>query len=71
MSQLADLKDNFSLQQDNLAGGWSSHGDGKRRHTRLRGGWRETYNVSRLNGSIVLSGKGRDVRPGELLNPPC
>lgn len=38
-------------------------------HSSLRG-WRRTYNVSRLNGSIVLSGKGRDVRLGELLNPP-
>lgn len=34
------------------------------------GGGAKTYNVSRLNGSIVPSGKGRNVRFGELLNPP-
>lgn len=37
---------------------------------REAGGWRKMYNVSRLNGSIVFSEKGRHIRLGELLNPP-
>lgn len=73
-AELETLKGKLFFYCNGIIGWLSIHGDGGNTGAPLSGwerrGWRKMYNVSRLNGSIVLSGKGRNIRLGELLNPP-